>query len=31
MAGKLQIESTDDEERLIERLAAEYRSTSRYR
>jgi len=31
MAGKLQIDSTEDEERLIERLAAEYRSTSRYR
>jgi uncharacterized RDD family membrane protein YckC len=31
MAAKLQIEPADDEERLIERLAAEYRSTGRYR
>jgi uncharacterized RDD family membrane protein YckC len=31
MAAKLQIESTDDEERLIERLAAEYRASARYR
>ncbi len=31
MTEKLQIEPTNDEEQLIERLAAEYRSTSRYR
>jgi len=31
MAGKLQIDSTEDEEKLIERLAAEYRSTLRSR
>ena len=31
MAAKLQIETTEDEERLIERLAAEYRSSGRYR
>jgi len=31
MTQKLQIDSTEDEERLIERLAAEYRATSRYR
>jgi hypothetical protein len=31
MTGKLQIETTEDEERLIERLAAEYRSSGRYR
>jgi uncharacterized RDD family membrane protein YckC len=31
MAAKLQIDSTEDEERLIERLAAEYRSTQRAR
>jgi uncharacterized RDD family membrane protein YckC len=31
MAGKLQIETAEDEEKLIERLVAEYRSSSRYR
>lgn len=31
MAAKLGIEAPDDEERLIERLVAEYRSSSRYR
>jgi hypothetical protein len=31
MAGKLQIETAEDEETLIERLVAEYRSSSRYR
>jgi uncharacterized RDD family membrane protein YckC len=31
MTEKLQIEATDDEERLIERLAAECRSSGRYR
>jgi uncharacterized RDD family membrane protein YckC len=31
MAGKLGIETPEDEERLIERLVAEYRSSSRYR
>jgi uncharacterized RDD family membrane protein YckC len=31
MTDKLRIESTEDEERLIERLAAEYRSSGRYR
>jgi uncharacterized RDD family membrane protein YckC len=31
MAVKLQIETAEDEERLIERLVAEYRSSSRYR
>jgi uncharacterized RDD family membrane protein YckC len=31
MAAKLRIETVDDEERLIERLAAEYRASGRYR
>jgi len=31
MAAKLQIEPAEDEERFIERLAAEYRSSGRYR
>lgn len=31
MAAKLQLDTTEDEERLIERLVAEYRSSGRYR